>query len=343
MTVQLPPEIHLLSRMQSAVVPDQVQAPAPVDGSSGVAAPPYSGLPPPNNSDLPVPAQPLPVPIAPPPSGRADLATQQTLVATLSGIAIGHQENGGPQGNDITFVPPQAAPPGTNDPLHDGTPDGGDSKPPAKAFSIDDVLQLLVREGADGFKEEAQQTQQAAKEKIEFLGSEEADMRSAGKDREFGAIMGGVGTIAQGAAGMVGAGLSGAGFVAGNNAITNANTQLAAGAPEGAPAPTLDAQASAQIYSQASGGYNAWSQGTSSLGTAGQGGLNVGQGTEESAASRADAAKAAAEKGATEEDALHDNAQAMKQQYLSTAQDFVDKRKAMEQSHDETMKAIMRA
>jgi hypothetical protein len=277
------------------------------------------------------PTQPLPpaallehrVPVTAPPSGDTDPATRQHLVDKFSSL-----------------VNNPATPAG----------DGAQQNPSPQPFDIDAVLQLLVKESADGFKMAATQTQLATTEKVEFLTGEASDIRSAGSDRMVGSILAGVGSVAQGLTALGGAGVSARGATLGNAEVGQAETQLQqqyasdpqAQAQNPSP-PVLDPTTRATLYNQGSAKWTNYSQITSSSGAVTQGGFNIGQGDEESKATREDAAKADAEKGATEEDALHDNASAMKQQYLSVMQDYVEKRKSLEQSRDETMKAVARA
>ncbi len=273
------------------------------------------------------------IPVTAPPSGDTDPATRQQLVDKFS---------------SLTNDPPTQA--------GDGGQDGGDGnngddlQSPTQPFDIDEVLQLLVKESADGFKMAATQTQLATTEKVEFLTDEASDIRSAGSDRMVGSILAGVGSVAQGLTALGGAGVSARGATLGNAEVGQAEAQLQqkyASDPQAQAQnpnpPVLDPTARATLYNQGSAKWTNYSQITSSSGAVTQGGFNIGQGDEESKATREDAAKADAEKGAAEEDALHDNASAIKQQYLSVMQDYVEKRKSLEQSHDETMKAAARA
>lgn len=267
----------------------------------------------------------------------------------------------------------------------DGGGDGNDTKVPQKHFSIEDLLQLLVTESAIGFKLSAMQTQLATEQKVGALNSEVSEIRSAGKDREIGSILAGVGTMAAGAAQIAGAGISLKGVTAATSEIdaTAQSLDNAASRPAGtdpndiemedlpggkgggykplASEPPADesisddpsvkeaetekdgmsAIAKSNMFTRLTAKSQAISQVVSSLGQMTQGGMNLGQGIQESNAVKHDAAKTTDEKDAAIDDSLHDNAQNVKQQLMQAMQDYVERGKNLEQSQAQTMKDIM--
>jgi len=291
------------------------------------------------------------IPIPPPPAGETDPMTRNLLGDRFHSLLNGGNDGNG--GNDAN----------QND--NGGNDSGNVNPPPLRHLTIDDLLQLLTTESAEGFKMAAKQTQLATTEKMEALTDMASDILGAGKDRRLGSILAGVGTMGQGVAQMGGAGVSLRGISAATTQIDTAGAQAAnanaaaaanngaagveAGADAAAVAPaavnngTLDAISRAQIFNNLTAAPQSVAQGIGGVASTFQGGMSVGQAAQESDAVTEDADKTSAEKAAAADDALHDNAQNQKQQYLQVMQDYNDKKKNLEQSTDQTAKTIARS
>lgn len=260
------------------------------------------------------------VTLPPPPAGDTDPTTQQNLTDKFG-----------------QFLNVSAGNNARNE--NDGGGDGGGNplKPPTHHFDSDDLMMLLITEGAESMKLYSAQTQLATTERITALSSEVTEMLDAAKDTKFAGILGGVGTMAAGATQVASAGINLKGVSVASKEIDLTAEEMTAN-DKG----TLDAISKAQMFNRLTASYSAWGQVTSGSGQMLQGGMNVWQSIKQSDANKHDAAKAEDEKAAVAAEALHDNAQNMKQQAMQVMQDYVDRGKNMEQSRDQTMKAIAR-
>jgi hypothetical protein len=285
------------------------------------------------------------VPIPPPADPKSDPKTRENLVEKFvnlleRGIGVGkatHPPKKADGSGDGSSTPPGGGDTGGGD-------GNGNTVHPSKHFSIEDLLGLLITESAQEFKMTSAETQFDISQKISTLTDEVKQMKSGAKDREIGSVLAGVGTLAQGIAQGVGAGVGLRGVSMANAKVSEEVTAVSQQTDVLTQQPkVLDATSQAQIFNMFNAKATSAEQLIQSGGTGLQGGMNIGQGVEESKAADDDAAKTKDDRDAAEDDSLHDNAQSMKQQYLQAMQDFIDRAKSLEDSEDQTNKSVVQA
>jgi hypothetical protein len=344
MTIQLPPNNGTVtpnfSRPDGGTVTGPSHNTALPDPAAWQNTPPsLPPLPPFTGSQVPIP---------PPLDGKNGTETRDNLVGKFitlleRGIGVGkaaHSPKATHDSGDGTGKPQDGGGGGSGS----GDGNGKTISPSNRHFSVEDLLAVLVTESAQEYKLTSAETQFDTAQKIGILTDEVSKMKSGAKDREIGAILSGVGTLAQGIAQGVGAGVGLRGVNTANAKVTEEVTEVSKQTDLVTQQPkVLDATSQAQIFNMWNSKATSMEQLIQSSGTGLQGGMNLGQGVEEGNAADDDAAKTKDERDAAEADSLHDNAQGMKQQYMQVMQDFVDRAKSLEESQDQTNKAVVQA
>jgi hypothetical protein len=269
------------------------------------------------------------LPVAPPPPGLPNDPANHSLGSKCRAL-LAADADGAPA--ESANLGDSAAGPAETDPAPGNGTVGGTNEPARRPvpttnqFSMTALLNTFLKVTMEQFKSSMVEAQQDLQLKVSDLDAAAQDVVNAAKKRFGGAVAMGAGSMAMGAMGMMAAGVNLKGTFNANKALANS------GIPAGQQG---------MEFQRLTAPMSGWATGVQNSGSILQGGMQVLQGQEDSAAAVDDSDKTKDEKASVTDEALYSNAQNMRQQMTATLQDTLEKVKSWEQSQDQAATTII--